>query len=94
MLAVALGVTLLVEDPSGAKEQDGPEGLPRKQPTDGTDRRQKGSRRFDHVVDGPIGPVVLAVKAVFPVQDHLLWLGGVVAGRLQEKWLPWAGLHP
>ena len=39
MLAVALGVTLLVEDASGAKEQDGPEGLPRKQPADGTDRR-------------------------------------------------------
>ena len=74
-------VSLLVDNPPGAKQTDDPEGRLGQQPPDGADRRKDGPRVLDHVLDGPIRSIVHALEAVV-LKDHQ-GLGGVHG--LEEK---------
>jgi len=68
--AVAGRITFLVKDPSDRKHADDGANLLGVQPSDGRDRRHKGEGVFDHVLDTPVSPIVLAIGSVLLEQDH------------------------
>merc|ERR1711907_811096 len=61
MTAISAGVSFLVKDPSDRKHADDGANLLGVQPSNGRDRCHEGKGVFDHVLDTPVGPIVLAI---------------------------------
>jgi len=75
VFSVPLRISVLVEDPSGAKDRHDPADRLWEQKSDGTDGREKSTGGFDHVLKGSVGTVVHSVASVFLVQNHLAATG-------------------
>merc|ERR1712146_688041 len=82
MTAIAGRISFLVEDPSQTKHADDGANLLGVEPADGSNRCHKGEGVFDHVLDAPVSPIVLAIWSVLLEQDHRF----LVVGGLVEKW--------
>merc|ERR1711937_420565 len=70
MTAISAGVSFLVKDSSDTKHADDGANLLGVQPSNGRDRRHKGEGVFDHVLDTPVSPIVLAIGSILLEQDH------------------------